>query len=300
MDKLRQNGCWPRVFCTILILVSGCGGQFERHAPQGTAESIDNPKSQATRNQQQISENKSETILKPDSVLDSLWQDLWTLPETIVAESTEIAGDRNKLIPLLLAGGASVALHQTNADQEVANNFKHHGFLHRDVDKIIDFVGGPGFHFAASGLWYVAAGSTGDDFNKARAWTMLEALSITGATTLGLKLIRHNRTPNDKPLAWPSGHTSSSFTVAAVLDELYGPEVGVPAYLGASLVGYRMMESGDHWASDVLFGAVLGYIVGHHVAGKHMELELAGFEVIPYTDIVNDKTMVGVSLVKRF
>jgi hypothetical protein len=38
-----------------------------------------------------------------------------------------------------------------------------------------------------------------------------------------------------------------------------------------------MMDSHDHWASDVLFGGTLGYIVGHTVAGKHKQLELAGF-----------------------
>jgi membrane-associated phospholipid phosphatase len=29
-----------------------------------------------------------------------------------------------------------------------------------------------------------------------------------------------------------------------------------------------MMDEGDHWASDVLFGAVLGWVVGHTVAGR--------------------------------
>jgi len=87
---------------------------------------------------------------------------------------------------------------------------------------------------------------------------MLKALSVTGFTTMALKVARDNDCPNGSPLAWPSGHTSSSFTVAAVLDEWYGPEVGIPAYLGAGFVGYRMMESGDHWPSDVLFGLFWG------------------------------------------
>ena len=139
-----------------------------------------------------------------------------------------------------------------------------------------------------------------DRLNKQRSWTMLKALSVNGALTLGLKLVRNNRTPNDKWLGWPSGHTSSSFTVAAVLDEIYGPEVGFPAYLGAGFVGYRMMDSGDHWASDVIFGAVLGYLVGHHVAGKDKQLEIAGFDVIPYIDTNNDESVMGISLTKQF
>ncbi len=129
---------------------------------------------------------------------------------------------------------------------------------------------------------------------------MIEALSVTGVTTLGLKLIRNNDTPNGKWLAWPSGHTSSSFTVAAVLDEFYGPEVGFWSYLGAGFIGYRMMDSGDHWASDVVFGGVLGYLIGHQIGGKHMNLELAGFQVVPISSISGTEQVFGIGLTKQF
>ena len=112
-------------------------------------------------------------------------------------------------------------------------------------------------------------------------------------------LFRSNDTPNGKRWAWPSGHTASSFTVASVLDEFYGPKVGIPAYVTAGLVGYRMMDTGDHWASDVVFGATLGWVVGHTVAGKHKKLEIAGFRVLPYLANTNSSAM-GISLVKEF
>ncbi|MHC4572272.1 MAG: hypothetical protein ACYS0C_09400 [Planctomycetota bacterium] len=60
-----------------------------------------------------------------------------------------------------------------------------------------------------------------------------------------------------------------------------------------------MMDSGDHWASDVAFGAVLGWVVGHTIAGKHKELEIAGFKVLPYTSS-NDGPVIGINLVKQF
>ena len=97
--------------------------------------------------------------------------------------------------------------------------------------------------------------------------------------------------------AWPSGHTASSFTVASVLDEFYGPQIGIPAYAAAGFVGYRMMDAGDHWASDVLFGGVLGWVVGHTVAGKHKQLEVAGFEVVPY---FSESGANGIALVRQF
>lgn len=52
-------------------------------------------------------------------------------------------------------------------------------------------------------------------------------------------------------------------------------------------------------ASDVVFGATLGWVVGHTIAGKHKKLEIAGFELLPYVAGINDLSM-GVSLVKQF
>jgi membrane-associated phospholipid phosphatase len=233
-------------------------------------------------------------------VLGSLWKDLWTLPDTIIEESKEILTTDNNLMYLLMAGGGSIVLHNTRADEEIAENFNLNRALGKEVDDIVSNLGGPGVHFAATGLWYAISVDKGDELNKHRSWTMMKALSVTGATTMVLKLIVNNDTPNDKWLAWPSGHTASSFTVASVLDELYGPEVGFPAYLAAGFVGYRMMDSGDHWASDVVFGAVLGWIVGHHIGREQKIMELAGFAINPYTNITPTGPAVGLSIVKRF
>jgi hypothetical protein len=234
-----------------------------------------------------------------DDPFDSIWQDAWTLPDVIIENDKEIIQNDEYLTWLLLAGGGSIALHADGADHDIADDIGEPS-LNKDLDKLIDYAGGPGQHFAVAGLWYLFAADRQDTVGKERAWTMLKALSVTGATTLGLKIIRNNDTPNGKNLAWPSGHTSSSFTVAAVLDEFYGPEVGIPAYFAAGFVGYRMMDSGDHWASDVLFGAVLGYITGHHVAGKHKDNPLAGLEIKPLTSNLTDENLAGISLVKRF
>jgi membrane-associated phospholipid phosphatase len=127
----------------------------------------------------------------------------------------------------------------------------------------------------------------------------MTAISANGAVTTGLKLIRNNDTPNQHHLSWPSGHTSSSFTVASVLHEYYGLKVGIPAYIIAAVVSYRMMDTGDHWASDVVFGGTLGWVVGHTIAGKHKKLEMAGFSLVPYTAGRNGSDL-GVGLVRVF
>lgn len=208
--------------------------------------------------------------------------------------------DKNNLMLLLLAGGGSIAFHDTGIDKRAADHFEENGKMSKGLDNFTDLAGNPGTHFAAAGIWYLMAANKKDDVNLQRSWIMLRALGVTGATTLALKGIVHNRTPNDQALAWPSGHTSSSFCVASVLDEFYGPKIGIPAYLGAGFVGYRMMESGDHWASDVLFGGVLGYVVGHTIAGKNKEFAIGDFKLQPMTTRLHDSPVAGVAFEKRF
>jgi len=221
-------------------------------------------------------------------------------PGRIIEDSKDTFLRKDNLIALLLAGGASIAMHQSDADKNTAEHFRKHRTLSNFKDESLNLIGNPGMHFAATGLWYAFSAENQDEFNKERAWTMMTALSVTGLTTVGLKAIRDNDTPNGKRWAWPSGHTASSFTVASVLDEFYGPEVGIPAYALASLVAYRMMDSGDHWASDVVFGATLGWVVGHTIAGKHKNLEIAGFTVLPYAGGYGNQTGFGVNLLKLF
>lgn len=236
---------------------------------------------------------------KPNYFLESARIDMLGLPDDVIEGSRLSFLRKDSMTALLLAGGASVAMHNSSADDDVREHSRNRAF-DGFWSETLNVTGGPGFHFAATGLWYAICAENQDDFNKQRAWTMIRALSVTGFTTLSLKAIRNNDSPNGEHWAWPSGHTSSSFTVASVLDEFYGPKVGIPAYVFASLVAYRMVDEGEHWASDIVFGGVLGWIVGHTIAGKHKELEIAGFKVMPYTLTTKDESVIGANFIKRF
>ena len=244
------------------------------------------------------------TTFDPDeSLFESAKRDFGNWPDRIWEDSIYTFTDNGNLMALLLAGGGSIAMHNTSADDTVARNMENtRTFDNNFFDEGLNIAGCPGIHFAATGIWYAIAHERGDQLNQDRAWTMMTALAITGMTTLGLKALRNNDTPNGKSWAWPSGHTSSSFAVASVLDEFYGPRIGIPAYAAASVIGWRMMDVGDHWASDVLFGATLGWVVGHSVAGKHKKVEIAGWRVTPYFGNYNVKegTCMGFSLSKQF
>jgi membrane-associated phospholipid phosphatase len=213
------------------------------------------------------------------------------------------------LAALLLAGGGSITLHNTDADKNINDNLHRRAF-DNSTDKIFDYAGNPLTHLGATGVWYLF--SENDDIGRERATMMLSALAITDTAAYGLKLIVNNDRPNGNNFSFPSAHTASSFCVASVLDEYYGPQVGIPAYLGAAMVGWRMMDAGDHWASDVLFGAILGYVVGHSVAANHKPLQFAGFRVEPMIGAIPNpvtcpprptrigRVEAGIAFVKRF
>jgi len=267
MSRRRWNEFWLKVMCLGMILAN----RFAARANEPSQESY---------------------------FLNSANADLANWPDRILEDSGDTFFRADNICALLLAGGASIAMHQ-NADKEIAEHLDKDATFHGFADESLNVLGFPGTHFAATSLWYALAAERQDKFNKERAWTMMTALAVTGLVSTGLKAVRDNETPNDRSWAWPSGHTSSSFTVASVLDEFYGPKVGIPAYVLASVVAYRMMDTGDHWASDVVFGATLGWVVGHTIAGKHKNLEFAGFKVLPYAGTA-EATVIGIGLIKEF
>ena len=86
-------------------------------------------------------------------------------------------------------------------------------------------------------------------------------------------IINKSGKPCNDP-SFPSGHTSTAFTLATSLSLEY-PKwyVIVPAYTYASTVAYSRMHLGVHYPSDVLVGALIGsgcaYIT--HVVNKKLK-----------------------------
>jgi membrane-associated phospholipid phosphatase len=61
--------------------------------------------------------------------------------------------------------------------------------------------------------------------------------------------------------SFPSGHTTTSFALAAVLASRFPRQAWI-FYLIAALVGIGRVVGGSHYPSDVLAGAILGLTVG--------------------------------------
>jgi len=72
--------------------------------------------------------------------------------------------------------------------------------------------------------------------------------------------------------SFPSGHAISSWTMASVVAHEYrSPWIEVAAYGTASAVSVARFTGKNHFASDVLVGSTLGYLIGRFVVHRHRE-----------------------------
>jgi len=94
---------------------------------------------------------------------------------------------------------------------------------------------------------------------------LFQAQILAQAMTQGIKMAAQRTRPDGTTLSFPSGHTSSAFASATVLQRHFGWKAGVPAYALATYVATSRMEDNRHYLSDVAFGAVLGIVAGRTV-----------------------------------
>lgn len=100
----------------------------------------------------------------------------------------------------------------------------------------------------------------------------VSALVANGVTTIILKKLSGRERPNrSNSRSMPSGHTSQSFAVAAVANELYGNKVGTVAFLIAGLVAISRINDNEHYLSDVIIGAGVGTTIGRGFAKTYQE-----------------------------
>lgn len=123
------------------------------------------------------------------------------------------------------------------------------------------------------------------EFSKA----VLCAYGVSALATVTIKAATNTQRPTnqfqDGEYGFPSYHAASTFCIAAVVDEYYGWPAGLPCYVLAGLVGWSRIDQREHDLSDVVFGSVLGFVVGKSVAGAHLE-RYGNYSIYPYYDPV--------------
>ena len=142
-----------RLLCVLLVLTAGNGGVI--FANQETTAPEEQP-----------------------DAFKSFFEKIKTLRKEVYGEGKEIAFTGDNLFWLLMAGGGSIALDNTNANDDIANNFSDHRALGKDSDQVVDLIGGPGIHsFAFVMLVGVLSGTYSSIFIASPLLLLKEALA---------------------------------------------------------------------------------------------------------------------------
>jgi membrane-associated phospholipid phosphatase len=125
-----------------------------------------------------------------------------------------------------------------------------------------------------------------DEWHHDMMTSMISAYTIFGLSTLTIKGIADTKRPSDGwnggSYGFPSWHDGSLFCMSAVIDEYEGHWIGVPLYILSGLVGWSRIDARDHDLSDVVFGGVLGYVIGKSVAGRALYGDSRVVHIVPY------------------
>lgn len=195
---------------------------------------------------------------------------------------------RNLAVLGMSAAGA-IAIHQ-DLDGQVRDHTARHPRQWREGDEVLGvmgdvFVQGP----VLVGLYFWSIKAQDDELHDVTT-TLMSAYAINGVSAVLLKVIVNTDRPSteveDGRYGFPSFHAASSFAMASVLNEYYGWQVGVPAYLMAGLVGWTRIDARHHDLSDVMFGAAMGYVIGTSVARHHLTGD-SRVTILPWTEPLN-------------
>jgi membrane-associated phospholipid phosphatase len=151
----------------------------------------------------------------------------------------------------------------------------------RSLDRAADRIEPLGTYLVAGaglGVFYLAGRAADRPRLASTAAVSFEAFLWTAIITSVAKGAFGRERPDDGVDAhdffqhdtiFPSGHTSRSFAIAAVLADRHGRRAAWIAYPLAALIGLATVQQDTHWASDVLAGAGLGLAIGKEIASRH-------------------------------
>jgi membrane-associated phospholipid phosphatase len=204
------------------------------------------------------------------------------------------------LLALAIAGGGALVL-RSEVDGQVRKHTAKHRNRWGNGSTFLGNIGDAEVQIPILlGVYYMSLRNQDEELHDFST-TLLSAFTINGLSTLAIKVVtdtdRPSDTYNDGRFGFPSYHSSSSFTVASVIDEYYGMQYGVPAYVVAGLIGWSRIDSRDHDLSDVLFGSAMGYVIGKSIARHHLCGD-SRVQILPWFEPSNGTA--GISLSREF
>jgi membrane-associated phospholipid phosphatase len=184
-------------------------------------------------------------------------------------------GDDVKHIPrrnslYWLGGGAALALAVHPEDQKINAHL-----VSSSSDKLWvpgHIIGNTYLILGAAGATYIFGRTTDSPRTQHMGMDLIEASLLSEGLVEGMKVIARRDRPvqinggtQSKTYSFPSGHAAITFAAATVFQQHMGYKAAIPTYLVASYVAMSRLHDNRHYASDVIFGAATGIVVGRSV-----------------------------------
>jgi membrane-associated phospholipid phosphatase len=165
---------------------------------------------------------------------------------------------------LTLGLGSALALATYPADRRLTKR----ATLSTPLDRVLESgaIAGSGWVQGGGALaTFVVGRVTGNRRVQDVGTDLVQAQILSSIMTQGLKVAVGRSRPDGGRFSFPSGHASTTFANATVLQRHLGWKAGVPAYAFASYVAASRLQENRHYASDVIFGAAIGIVAGRTV-----------------------------------
>jgi hypothetical protein len=238
--------CRSFVACSVVVSLAGVSA----HAQSVTAPPPASPSAQGP-----TGDLRSEQALRGRS---SFFSNLFA---TTISDFKQLPSRENLLIAGL--GGAVAGFSRPN-DWKVSQSL---GGSHEmgEFFSAGKTLGGAALQLGGAVATQVIGRATGNRRVAAIGSDLVRAQILTQTLTIGIKASVRRGRPDGTQFSFPSGHASTTFATATVLQRHLGWKAGVPAYALATYVAASRVQVQRHFLSDVAAGAALGIIAGRSV-----------------------------------
>jgi membrane-associated phospholipid phosphatase len=182
-------------------------------------------------------------------------------PRTVIAEAARDFLSLASVETLKVLGvGATTAAAVHPADRNVNWQLRGSDYRFLAAGRVL---GNAAIQGGAAAATYLVGLATSPPRVGAIGQQLVRAQLVTQASTFAIKVTaRRDRPDGNGHLSFPSGHASTTFATATILDGHFGWRVSIPAYLIATYVATSRLHENRHNVSDVACGAALGIAAG--------------------------------------